>query len=443
MVHSSHFIVVNMDDIIDEGFDEIAMPVDGQLNIEVELEQFRQQWHDEIIQSSEHNHSSAVNLNVKSNGNVDSMSDEPSMEDQAGYLFVQGINAEKAGRLCDAIQYYRRSIQLVPDIERRMRDVLNNPKRRDNARTESESSVDPSDELGDDMVDLIDHINKVKIADNDMLTCQPDADIQMTHISALPVEVLTYIFKWVVSADLDVHSLEQISRVCRGFYLHARDEELWRLVCLRTWGKNCGRPQGFGSYRNMYIERPHLRFNGCYISKCTYFREGEKSLDNCYRPFHVVEYYRYIRFFPEGKVLMLTTPENPYVTLPLLRTRSSNIQGLLTGYYKLVGDRVTLVLKRKVSQTEYIQPMYRYRRQKVQNNGNNESDQTFEVELIVRGLGGRPHWQLTWSRYYMITKYRLTREEATIDFELTNNSYPSLLFSRVRSFTAVSDTPLH
>jgi len=40
--------------------------------------------------------------------------------------------------------------------------------------------------------------------------------------------------------------------------------------------------------------------SGCYISKCVYYRAGEKSLDCYYRPYHRVEYYRYVRFFPEG-----------------------------------------------------------------------------------------------------------------------------------------------
>jgi len=44
--------------------------------------------------------------------------------------------------------------------------------------------------------------------------------------------------------------------------------------------------------------------SGCYISKCVYYRTGEKSLDCYYRPYHRVEYYRYIRFFPEGKILI-------------------------------------------------------------------------------------------------------------------------------------------
>jgi len=142
-------------------------------------------------------------------------------------------------------------------------------------------------------------------------------------------------------------------------------------------------------------------------------------------------------------VLMLSTPENPYATLPNLKTRSSSVQGLMIGYYKLVGDRVTLMLKRKQVPSEYAPSLYRYRRAKpALNNNNNEADQTFEVELIVKTAGGRPHWQLTWSRYSMHTVYRSSREETVIDFELSNNSYPSLLFSRVRCFTAVSDRPL-
>jgi hypothetical protein len=42
-------------------------------------------------------------------------------------------------------------------------------------------------------------------------------------------------------------------------------------------------------------------YAGCYIGKVSYYREGEPSLDMFYRPYHLVEYYRYVRFFPSGK----------------------------------------------------------------------------------------------------------------------------------------------
>jgi len=41
---------------------------------------------------------------------------------------------------------------------------------------------------------------------------------------------------------------------------------------------------------------------------------------------------------------MLTSPDDPYVVLPNLNTRGSAIQGLLSGYYKLAGDRVSSFL---------------------------------------------------------------------------------------------------
>ena len=37
----------------------------------------------------------------------------------------------------------------------------------------------------------------------------------MTHISAVPLELIMYIFKWVVSVDLDLKSLEQLARVSK------------------------------------------------------------------------------------------------------------------------------------------------------------------------------------------------------------------------------------
>lgn len=65
----------------------------------------------------------------------------------------------------------------------------------------------------------------------------------------------------------------------------------------RTWGLNVGNiPNGFNSWRQMFVDRARLRFNGCYISKTTYIRHGENSFqDQFCRPWHIVTYYRYLR----------------------------------------------------------------------------------------------------------------------------------------------------
>lgn len=52
----------------------------------------------------------------------------------------------------------------------------------------------------------------------------------------------------------------------------------------------------------MLIYRPHLWFHGAYISKTSYVRYGESSFqDSNYRPVYIVDYFRYLRFFPDGK----------------------------------------------------------------------------------------------------------------------------------------------
>lgn len=137
-----------------------------------------------------------------------------------------------------------------------------------------------------------------------------------------------YIFRWVVSSDLDMRALEQLSLVCRGFYICARsaplssetaclltacfsldlplkildqeilshccctrdkviksqfcafgfhsvlnlffkflfrDPEIWHLACVRVWGRNCTKVVPFKSWREMFLRRPRVRFDGNYM----------------------------------------------------------------------------------------------------------------------------------------------------------------------------------
>ena len=46
------------------------------------------------------------------------------------------------------------------------------------------------------------------------------------------------------------------------------------------------------------------------------------------------------QFCISGHMLMFTSPEDPYVALPRLRSRDSRSQGLLKGYYRMAGNQV-------------------------------------------------------------------------------------------------------
>ena len=68
----------------------------------------------------------------------------------------------------------------------------------------------------------------------------------------------------------------------------------------------------------MFLERPHLRFDGVYASRNTYIRTGiqEWRIKN---PVHVVCYYRYVRFLPDGTFFYRTSPEILSKVAPALR----------------------------------------------------------------------------------------------------------------------------
>ncbi|NIG60526.1 F-box only protein 9 [Pontoporia blainvillei] len=228
------------------------------------------------------------------------------------------------------------------------------------------------------------------------------------------MEVLMYIFRWVVSSDLDLRSLEQLSQVCRGFYICARDPEIWRLACLKVWGRSCIKLVAYTSWREMFLERPRVRFDGVYISKTTYIRQGEQSLDGFYRAWHQVEYYRYIRFFPDGHVMMLTTPEEPQSIVPRLRTRNTRTDAILLGHYRLSQDidnqtKVFAVITKK-----------------------KEEDQLYSVLFLQPSpVYHSPSLKIP----------RSTGETAVTAFEI-DKMYTPLLFARVRSYTAFSERPL-
>ncbi|XP_055679710.1 F-box only protein 9 [Lutzomyia longipalpis] len=398
------------------------------------LEEFRTTWQKELQQNDLTKGIESLNLTSESDESI------------AKKHFLQGTEYERMGKVFEAIRHYRRAVQLVPDIEFRVRPLL--AQQDDDAAPaeagesmESEEMPDVSDTEEDlTAVDL--SVRFQGILGRCRKVCERAGDERVLqtsrHLSDLPTEIILYIFKWVISRDLDVRSLEQLAGVCRGFYICARDSELWRLACSKVWGVSVGSPKAMGylTWRQMYQERPRVHFHGCYISKTSYLRYGENSFqDQFYRPVHLIEYYRYIRFFPEGRVLMLTTPDEPINCIGKLRNRHPHKKEILGGEYEMHGDTIMVVLKRsrqriqKATATSKRHPLY----------GERDTN-TFYLELKIATTAKRRFFQLEWKQYSVI-QHRNKTEVAT-DFELIPNQYPPLRFSRVKSYHAESDAPL-
>lgn len=415
---------------LDDEEDEDDEPSSSNLPNRDLLDDFRQQWKEELGLETRRRRK----LSSRSDSSVD-------VEEEAKRLFQEGVQAEQNGRLYEAIAYYRQAVQLVPDIEFRCQDLVGaKPCSKDSVEFEKVTEREDTSWNEDDL-DLVTRFQKLIVDDHsNRVICQAAWEQKATHISALPVEVLMYIFKWVVSSELDLRALEQLSLVSRGFYVCARDSELWRLACVRIFGQICGTLGKYSSWRDMWIKRPHMRYNGCYISKTTYVRRGEQSLDSFYRPWHVVEYYRYLRFFPDGSVLMLTTPEDPYCSLPRLKAKSSKVPSLLIGHYRMMANTVVISMrKRKSNEYMYSRFYGRYKRSRHQPLA--EPEKTFHLELEVKSIGHRPHFKLEWHCYSIITRYHNGQDSHT-DFHLTDADYPPFYFSRVKSYCAISEQPL-
>ncbi|XP_014236580.1 F-box only protein 9 [Trichogramma pretiosum] len=413
------------------------------------LKTFREEWKRELQSSPKHvqNQKSQSHDSVQKDEDIheklQDLLEDTAKEAQAKKLFLLGVEHERTGKLYEAIQFYRRAVQLVPDIEFRIYESTK-PKPREEIEPEKQVSSEiikcdrKSLETQDDSNIFEKFSNDVEKTGQ---VCLLNNEQEMVHISALPIEIILYIFRWIVSRELDFRSLEKVSQVCKGFYVFSRDVEIWRMACIRVWGVKCGHFEpDYHSWRHMYMQRPRLQYNGCYVSKTTYLRPGENSFqDQFYRPWHVVEYYRYLRFFPEGKVLMLTSTEEPQSCVNSLKSRNPRNPSVLIGHYRLHENRVTLVMKRQGTKND-SNVVYSNRRRKRNEIAHDSGVQTFYLEFEIQTYRKRVNFQLSWLSYSIYTKYK-NGDEIPAKMNL-GGRYPSFRFGRVKCYTHDSEFPL-
>ncbi|XP_065838834.1 F-box only protein 9-like [Oscarella lobularis] len=376
-----------------------------------ELKEFRLQWQEEL----------QTNQETKT-------SDKRT---KAADLFLKGIASEREGRHYDALHYYRRALQLDPGVESRMPrgdDVFTLPGRSyendvdSSNEAEGVSTQHKDDDLGADS-------QKTSLS-HQFTKCQSMRHQTMTHISVLPQELLVHVFKWVVSGDLDMRSLEHLALVCKSFYACARDAELWRLACQKLWG--CCQLTAGMSWRQLYISQPHLLFDGVYISRSSYVRAGEPSLDQFYKPYHTVEYFRYLRFFSDGTLIYLNSPESPLTCVPKFKVATTaTTTGFQSGRYQLSEDELRVEIASPSLNNEVG---LRYQsRGAAKLNESSDCGRTFHMTFHVRNVGRRRCAKLVWASYTCRSMNSSTGQLSVTEFSL-NETYRPFMFSRVKSF---------
>lgn len=147
----------------------------------------------------------------------------------------------------------------------------------------------------------------------------------------------------VVLAGPDYMSIEQLGRTCWKFRLLTRAWSVWRLIVRETYFP----PQipiksplpaivetHDNDWRTTFVEQPRVRLNGAYIAACHYTRPGMHEENVWIRVVHVVEFYRSLRFLPDGRILSLLTTDTPSLTVRKMEP-SLRVKGFAIGTWKL------------------------------------------------------------------------------------------------------------
>ncbi|XP_064393152.1 F-box only protein 9-like isoform X2 [Halichondria panicea] len=373
-----------------------------------ELEVFREEWREELKRKQQPQSSS--------------------VEEEAVSLYWMGAAAERSGDMHAALLFYKKACHLVPDIDFKLN------KEQPPQSSDSEDSGDEDGPSGYERGsrELVEQFQTLSIQGPHW--CTPARSTKSVHISSLPLDVVRCIVQWVVSAQLDMRSLEIVSMTCRALYCLAREPHLWRMACRRVW-RDVSSASSYGdSWRRMFILKPHLQFNGVYISKNSYVRQGERSLDTFYRPYHTVVYYRFLRFLPDGSVMYQNTPENPMVSVSRLCHKHSRDESVLLGEYTHTGSKVVVEV---VSQATGGSPQRQRGRGKGKRQGSSY-DRKFHLELSLSSSSSRQRCnQLSWREYSCQSLHKPTGHAQTSHFNL-DYTYTPFYFSRVKSYSTNS-----
>lgn len=151
----------------------------------------------------------------------------------------------------------------------------------------------------------------------------------------------------IVLGGCDWQTLEIAGRTCWKLRLLTRSPALWKLIVKETYFPpildTTVQPleplyqRHDLDWRTVFVNQPRVRLNGCYIAACHYARPGMSEESAWIRVVHVVEFYRSIRFLPDGRALSLLTTDTPADTVrklepSLSRTRT---KGFATGKWEV------------------------------------------------------------------------------------------------------------
>lgn len=327
-------------------------------------------------------------------------------------IWEKGVQKERDGSMTDAIKFYRQALKIHDKVENIYRKKLHEEwmLQKKLAELEISSTSDSSPEGERDTITLNDHEEE----EQELLPCW--------ILEMLPSDILLEIVEQVVL--ISGESWLNLSQTCKKFnelcfhnsipykvfasYIYARQKydeislelnDISDLSILENelWGSN---------HKKMLKDRPYLKFQGVYISIVNYLRhganaEGSSSLIN---PIHMITYYRYFRFYPDGRCLRLVTTSEPSQIINHYNDKNPPSGSDICQWSISLDDNLGHLNVRRSSE--------KY---------------SFIEEFRIKNQGYKRHHRLKWSTSTVIDK-----EGNASECSLRNEK--PFFFSRVRSF---------
>lgn len=258
--------------------------------------------------------------------------------------YQQGVEKELRGLLSEALTFYRKAFRRYPSVDRAYQTAFRAGEVSDSSAEYSGNSLEESGyakfiQIGHDYDPKNSYKSSAEFEETMRIITSLHMPIETQHapgvvsIASLPDEILQQILSNAITASPP--SFTAISLTCQKFCLISQYEQsIWKNVCLATYRNqvytedmdyqpNSVVPITYSSklqnelaqhyqhdWKRMFMEKSRIRMNGCYIATCHYTRPGVRE-ESYMNSFHLVTYFRFLRFYPDGTSLSLLTTSPP------------------------------------------------------------------------------------------------------------------------------------
>jgi len=326
--------------------------------------------------------------------------------------FIKAAEKEKIGKMNDAVVFYRSAMRIYEDIEKIYRIKLKYEYElevifKDNETKEEEQKKVEEVENGENdevtpekepclLLDLLPTtiLNQISM---ELFNISPESFVRF---AATCKSLNTLCFKnnasfYKLFAD-KVYKY-QIYDMGLSLRISAQEKRVideWNIVDYYN-----------NDYEKMLKMRPYIKFQGVYISVNNYIRQGGyvEGSSSLFNPIHMVTYYRYLRFMPNGDVIRLLTTDEP----------STVVKNLYYGY------KDTIIGRWSINTTNAN--LLTIERQ------NKTGDKCYEQLSVENHSKRLPHNKLTWIESFFF-------DEFGEKFNFNLNKEKNFYFSRVRSY---------